>query len=534
MAWNGGGEEDHVETPVEPRPDNEDIYGWVAEGVAAQRARRRRLLAFWGTLAAVLVGGLGVFGLLSLVDDDGTTEPRDAAPGTTGQVAEVAADPVELEWHAIPGTLGFSERLFASADGTFYALSTAPGRNATWPAPRALYTSVDGENWDANVLADDVTASDMAVRNGIAYLIGTAPSFNAVDGQQDAMISTSGDGGLSWKSTVLPLPAATVPGGVDAWTHTTMKIAASEAAVVAIVQRVTEFDYWSLVPQGLLEVGNRGVEPTATGVDIVDYQIFEDMQRACEEAGGNFEFEEGDAADMPEPCRLLMEGELRPSVIGSFTWEELGLPEGVAPTTSQVFVSSDGVEFDQVDGPFAAGQLSALHSFGNGFLASEWDFQGRMTMWESPDGRVWERFDDVAFDWVAAAGTFAGDRVLIGGNRGGPAIAWETADGWVDVDLDAAVGLPRQGWINAAAVGPLGVVAVINSFDELRETESVSVLHGSAPDDWELIEMDDIVGGQGFTDWVVVGPDHVLLRYVQFDGGQRPGNLQVIGIPESA
>ncbi len=88
----------------------------------------------------------------------------------------------------------------------------------------------------------------------------------------------------------------------------------------------------------------------------------------------------------------------------------------------------------------------------------------------------------------------------------------------------------RDRRVAGAAIGPLGVVVAVQGFDEATG-ESVEFLHGVAPDEWAALPIEGVIGpGAVYPDWVVVGPNEVLIRVMRPEGPQ-PANFQVIGRP---
>jgi len=491
-----------------------------------------------GALIATLLGVGGVLGVLALIGDD--SAPGDTvSPGASGDPS-VASDappavaPDDLEWFAIDGTLGFVQRIATASDGSVYALSTAPGAGFdVWPPVRAIYHTVDGEAWDFAILAEDISGSDMAISGDTIYLIGTAPGLGGFGDPPVVVINSSNDGGATWEQQSLPTVATPPEVPTEGWTDTSMHVAASSNGLVAVVQTNFWIDYWSLVPQEFLTEFN-DIVATETGVDIVDYSIFNQLEEECAAAGGfGDEFGEEAAEDMPEPCRQLMEGDLEPEVVNSLTWEDLGV-DGGQPSFSEIFVSPDGVVWEAVDSPLDPTQrLGGLFSTGRGYIATQWGRFGGNNLWISDDGRTWEPAEGFpALDWVAAAGSVGGHDVVLGSQLGKAVALWSDGAGsWESVDIAAQVEEVPGGqntWLSAGAVGPLGVVAVIQSEGE-GGPGTPGLLHGTARDEWSWIPLGDLVGqGWGYSDWVAVGTDYVLARYVE-EGRQGPINLQLIG-----
>lgn len=514
-----------------------------------QLRRRRRLLAFAGGVVAVLAGGVGVYALASNAGgDDPPTKPAlttGAPTGVSGTGSSSVPEPplaVDLDWYATDGTLGFSARLLATPDGSFYALSTAPGERFNGGQPtRAIYHSEDGEFWDVTLLEADIFANDLASRAGVLYVIGTAPGTGAIAEPAIAVVSASSDGGATWDQVILPTEAVPPQGVPVEFSSATTNITAGDAGIVASVQTNYWIDYWNLVPQQALQ-GERGLTPTADGVDIIDYRLVEEADFECSQQmqalglTGEEPFEE-----LPEACQSMRSGDMSFAVVDHFTWEELGLPGDAVPAYSELFVSSNGTDYEAIPSPFAPGQgFLSIQAVAGGFLAveqAEGEFGvGTPHLWRSPDGRTWSELGRLPpMDWITAAGETGGRAVVVGAKHDGPVIAWETTDGeWTQVDLSALLPpgpVGEQHWISTAAVGALGVVAVIQSFDERAGAPSEHILHGQSVDEWTAIPVDAMTpGGFGFSQWAVVGAQQVLVGYVQTEG-PRPLTLQLVGAP---
>lgn len=521
----------------------EDDPMWESD-VEEREARKRKLIVFGGSAAAVLVGFVGLYALLSwvaggLTDTPDTTGQRSqteiVAPDETTvdapppvEVADVAtAD--ELDWYAVEAPLGFAERVFADGD-TFYALSTIPGQVVNWPAPKAIYTSNDGENWDLISLDNALYPTDMAMSRGSIYLIGTAPDSGGFDEPAQIEVASSADGGETWLETLLPTVATPPAGAPIEWSNVTTRIGANQNAVVAAVQSQFFLDYRMMVPTEFIG-DNYGYNPTADGVDVVDYMLLDQAYSACEQEMGAAG---GDDTQVSDECRALFNGDQSIGAIGSVTWEEMGLEDGSPPVFAEMFVSTDGTNFEAVDSPFAPGsELQTFHTSESGFYAVEWN-QGRQVLWASADGRTWDTAEGIqGFDWITSLGTIGGRTVVVGQSGQTAQAAWENDSGdWDTVDLNEVLGAPAgqaERYLSAAGVGPLGVVAVFQSYDERIGREFTDILMGTGPDTWSIVPVEEITGlSGGYSDWVVVGPTSVLLHYQVYNQfGQR--NLQVIG-----
>lgn len=526
-------------TPVTP-PEDEPM--WKSDA-AEREAKRRKMMVFGGSAIGVLVGFVGLYALLNFVAGGLTDDPDDRRSDVTiaiggGGSADVEAPPAvaepiatagDLEWYAVEATLGHSQRLFATDTGTFYALSTVPGQAINWPVPKAIYKSGDGENWEIIDLDNAISANDMATGSNKLYLIGTTPSSgNFFDEPPEIIVSTTADDGATWAQNLLPTVAAPPGGAPIEWANVSTKIAANDNAVVAVAQSRFFLDYRQIVPAEFS--GDMfGYNATDDGVSVMDYQIMEEMYGVCEgemsAAGDDFEA-------MSEECQALFNGDESIAEIGFVTWEEMGLAEGGQPQFSEMFISTDGENFEAVESPFStSSEIANLFALPDGFIGVEFG-RGNPKVWSSDDGRTWVDADVPRLNWITNAGSIDGKTVIVGQDNQSSKLLWENeAGGWDEVDFDAILGVGAAGnrWLSSAGMGPMGVVAVFQSFDERNEREFTEVLLGTSPDDWSIVPIQDITGMTGgYSSWVAVSHDTILIRYEVFNRN-RPLSLQVIG-----
>ncbi len=529
--------------PVSLEPQDEGPM-WESD-IDEREAKRKKMFVFGGTAAAVLLGFVGLyFGLSAIaggLTDDETPSPpnQNAIGGGDVDLPAPPPDPVivnpievasDLDWYAIDSPLGFSQRVLASNAGNFYALSTIPGNNFDWPIPKAIYKSTDGENWDIIDLDRNIGATDMALRGETLYLIGTSPANQNFQKPPGVVVSTSSDDGASWTQTLIATEAEPPGGAPIEWANVNMKIGASSKGVLAAVNSQFFLDYQALMPAEF--AGNNlsysGVEG---GVAVIDHELMDRMYMACENemgaVGGDFE-------QLSSECQQLFEGGDEVGAIAVVTWEELGLPEGGSPFFSEMFLSVDGVSFEKVQSPLdASGDLNNLHASDGGFVVVEWN-RGGQRIWFSEDGREWDEAPVADFDWISNIGSVDGKTVILGQGRNSSMAAWQNdAGGWDLVDFNAILGGNIQNrWLSSGAVGPLGVAAVFQTFDERAGRDFMEVVVGTSPDTWSVVDVNDIVGGigeGGYSDWVAVGTEQIILRYEAFTRFGEQRSLQVIG-----
>jgi len=518
---------------------------WESD-IEQREAKRKKMFVFGGTAAAVLVGFVGLyFGLSAvaggLTDDPAPSPPNQDAIGG-GNVDLPAAPPPpavivnpievasDLDWYAIDSPLGFSQRVLASNAGNFYALSTIPGNNFDWPIPKAIYKSGDGENWDIIDLDRNIGATDMALWGETLYLIGTSPANAGFQEPPEVMVSSSADGGVSWTQTLIETEAAPPGGAPIEWANVSTRIGASSKGVLAAVNSQFFLDYQALMPAEFIgnNLGYTGVEG---GVAVIDHELLDRMYMACENEMGAVD---GEQSQLSPECQQLFEGGDEVAAIAVVTWEELGLPAGGSPFFSEMFLSTDGTTFERVQSPLdASGQLGDLYASDGGYVVVEWNNRGPL-IWFSEDGREWDQTPVEGFDWISNVGSVNGKTVILGQGRNSSMAAWQNdAGGWDLVDFNSILGGGIENrWLSSGAVGPLGVAAVFQTFDERAGREFIEIVVGTSPDTWSVVDIEGIVGGLGeggYSDWIAVGTDQIILRYEVFSRFGEPRSLQVIG-----
>ena len=506
---------------------------------------RRQWLMVGGSIAAVVIGVLGTVAIAGALRDRTSDAPADAVASNEPTGAALT----DLDWYAVQGTVGPVRSMHAAADGTVYALSTMPGGRNIGPPEPAIYASGDGADWDVLPIAPDIYAGDMAVRGDHLYLIGTAPANAALGGDVAVNISATDDFGRSWEITELPIEAKPPDGLAVHWYHADTEIAAGAGGVLAVVATSFEVDLRSLVPADLVGPG-RDVVPSPTGVDIIDFQLVEEMFMRCE----GFDIAEvepgvpvttvapGALPDNPdgEPaeidCQALLEQGEMAGVVDSLTWDELGLDASQQPRFTEAFFSVDGTTFEPVDVDFSPGQpLAGLYAAGDRFFAAEQNG----VLWESPDGRSWSQVDDVpAMTWVQSIQAVGDDVVLIGDARNRPVVAWAADGSWNTADLDPLLdeyGLGQERWVSAAGAGALGAVLVVQSWSEGAIGPESVIVVGRSPDEWDILPVEGLLpdGNEMFASWVFVGDESVLVSYTGFDGRGSQA-VQLVGVVDSA
>ncbi len=515
----------------------------AAMTVGTRMGRRRRALSSVAAVALVVVGiGAAFFVRSALAGDPAdivALEPTGGSSAVGGAVPVQGVAAADLDWYAVDGTLGYTTSLFSASDGTLYALSTAPGvtwANAGPTLPKAIYHSEDGETWEVALLDGNEWVTKIAERGGTLYALGTAPGVAGFDAPPEYLIGTSTDAGASWETSALPTEAAPPPDmGPVNFVEVSSHLAAGPKGVLALATTRFHIDLFSLLPPEL-QRGNLDVQSTPDGIRAIDYSIYEQLDMQCyaemDEAG--LEYTGDNLDEMPESCRQLFTDDVPDSVVFSATWEELGF-DGASLRFSELFVATDGTNFEPVPSPFGEDeQVNRVFAHDLGFVATSWGMP-QLTVRISPDGRTWETAENLpALSDVLAAGTYGGSLALVGTSfEGLPVVVWsDGSGGWEQSDLSGVVA-GANGWVTAAGIGEQGVVFAYQTWDELSQRSTIEVVRGVAPDNWELVPVSDIVGGgDGYVEWMVVGRDVVAARVVVSNNFGPPTAAQLVGAVE--
>ncbi len=153
---------------------------------------------------------------------------------------------------------------------------------------------------------------------------------------------------------------------------------------------------------------------------------------------------------------------------------------GLYNLDARVWLSADGTSWTRVDAPTLGGPgwqyITAVLATPTGLFAAGGDIVGQpglhndAAIWRSEDGITWTQIEDPALGGIGAQHISAlaldgAGMIAVGydtaslGNRL-PAV-WTSPDGirWTRT-VDAALAEPGHRWMNAIAIGPLGLVAV--------------------------------------------------------------------------
>jgi hypothetical protein len=432
--------------------------------------RRRRRGATVGVAATLVLALVAV--AAGVLDRGGQNELEVAAPGAT-----VVESPFEWTEVDVDGGLGWARAATATADGSVYSLSTAPGATTVdahdpWEAA-TLYRSTDGLAWEAAALPDDLWAASLAARGDRLYALGTAP---ASAGAEVVLASNDGD---AWEQATIDVGVADLFARFgDEVQLTGMHVADGPGGpVVAVVVRAL-LDLDERLPADVAANGHW--QTTSAGVDVMG------MDPACTVPTSTVVGEDGAApsaqlptleeqdqaaaaiADDPDhPCA-------QPVVEASFTWADLGVPADLAALVDgQIRVvapdedgAGDVVEVP-VEGSLVTSDLVALDD-GLALVVSTQGSLGdrpSQQVLRSADGVTWEADLAAALPGhVTAVGELGGRLAVVasdGGPNGAELRVADGSGGWSRTELlPDQVGPGPSAGLGPVAFGPLGLAAI--------------------------------------------------------------------------
>ena len=441
----------------------------------------------------------------------------------------LADEPLSVSWTTSTSDLGWTEHIFESG-GTFYALATAPGvtyeeYGCCEELPQAVYTSTDGSSWTAARLNDDINASHLAVSRSALYILSSAPGSAPSD---ERRIGRSADNGQTWAFTDIKLEAsAPTEFGRVHYTNTVGNLAAGENGVVAVFNTSYEVDFWSVIPIEYHDrTKDRWPEPTTEGIVLRDWSERQELELECEavlKAGSYSE------SDLPPVCEQAWNGEGEGKIVYSVTWAELGV-DGPANGASEMFYSSDGVNFDRIESPFApTSHLSVFKATASGFLAVESDrydeYGGAGQVWTSTDGQTWTRLANVPqVGWVRDADSIPSGIVVVGegyDDHGNFTVVSTTTD---NGQTWTSIGSPRsdpsgeyhEQYASGISISDAGVAFGLSTFSYNEETyeESTTTELYITTDyrSWQRIDVGDLAAG-GYADVIGLVVIEDIIRF---------------------
>jgi len=529
---------DHLldDAEVVALPDRGD----PGRAITRARARRRHRITGIAVAAVAAVGAAGVAAFPALKDDGGGTVVSPAA-----QELEPTG-PLDLAWSSADDGLSGVESQFQGADGTVYALTTAPGvrYGNDLPFPKALYRLDENGVWQPQTLDDGHRMRDIAGAGDMLYGVSTGP---AAQGDPDGMalrLSRSGDGGQTWTDD--DIPAAEAPSAGHDWRRSvTMEVESNGTTTLALVNTQFFPETAALFPE-TADLGNAYyVDPRDEGLVLVksggaifravpdDVTAVESLAAAVESLaatttvpGASGDPETGDGTGTPDED------------IRTIPWSALGVSseDEAYAKTNQVFRLS-GDSWEPVDanlddfvvaGFGVAGDLFTVSTIALGTDDGPPATSGG-SVFVSADGASWAEVQP------------PGDGNLVGSTPGLVSTSLEgtvvhvSADGgatWSPVDLTAA-GMAPDAHVLGAAGGPLGVALVVVDAEGNPQALATSADLVS----WTLTPLTDIAG----TDDIAlvspyVGRDRIVLgingHHPAGVGSIEPGpSRTVVGTP---
>jgi len=494
-----------------------------------RRARRRGALS--GVTALALVASIAT---LANVNHD--------APTNVATFGAVTRGDVDLEWEVLSTSdgLGMSGSDVNGA-GPFYALSTAAGRadvGKNRPS-RVLWRSDDGVSWTAaTTLGNDLFLSDLAPADGRVYAVGTAPAQAGVKRRGDLVAGWSDNGGKTFSKTTLPIDWAGIESGSATTQLLGTQIASSDKGTIVTATVHAALDVPRLLPQGA--AAPDGWATTATGVDVLgpekdklecpagttparDAKMVE--ARGTNRAGGIGPVEQADTRPKarevdPEWCvtdddkreSVMVTPQEQRGVVRSFTWSELGVTGDLLDAATRqlfgFFAPKDTTDFTRVDLGAVRADTAYVDADEDGFhIFASSNVAGSNTAdtvdLSSEDGRIWTSIAGPReMQWVSAAGTVAGRRIVIGDSATGTLVARaDGAGGWAVTPLSSVIdpalsgGRPVHSF--SAGIGALGVVvAATPTVDDANQSAVAPTLLVFSRDGstWEDQSVEQIAG----------------------------------------
>ena len=512
----------------------------AARDRARRRVRRRQAGAGGVGAIVVVVGGITASQYLPAhqVQFDSAAGAGD---GATGAVLD------DLDWRDADGVVGNAKEVVQTADGVYFALSTAPGaRHEDHPdgaVPQALYRSADGLSWEVADLGEDPWVADLGERGGVLYAVSTAP---ATRGDGTGQIGVSTDGGTTWARADLP-STATAPDAAVALQGPFVRagIAVGESGMLAVTSSTYRIAGEDVFSADELE-GDRAVITTAAGAELLDASCGESTVPAVAGAPPR---ELGVPEAVPSPRAEADRAESSPctmedaEALRTVPWSELGLDSPADLRVDELFRSEDGERWEAIDaGALAGRDVVDLTAGPQGFLAvtlsHEPDGSSSVALLRSADGTAWEEVRGMGA--VSALG-FVGERIVGTATSGDGAVeAVASGDGgatWTRTDLTELVDPEGTGIaVVAQDAGPLGAAVVTAAYPEEPSQPGgaeLTLLTSADGVRWSVTPLADIVDGEpSSVSWVAVGEDSIVLTAAwPRDGGGPVPTRTVVGTP---
>ncbi len=350
-----------------------------------------------------------------------------------------------------------------------------------------LYRSSDGVDWAPTGRATaDLYLADLSTRGDRLYAVGTeTASVVTTSGRPvaDLAVGWSDDAAQTWRRTKLDVDLAAIAAKTTDVEVGSLSIAAGPGGVVAVAGVTAQLDLAKVLPAGV-DVPN-GWAMTDTGIDILGSgsacpdgttagppgMVMPTIRPGTAPRPGQLR---NHACYRADGSQVLVTPEQSHSVERSFTWVELGIGGDVLRAvqgTPTAFWSGDGEAFERVDVPF--GHLNSLQvtAAGTGFAMVGQELVGGATkagMVRSADGRHWAAADGPpGIALATSVGQVKGRLAVVGMGERGPVSAVLDGGTWTAGSLSDLLGTagtgPRPGTLAGAAVGPSGLVAVVQA-----------------------------------------------------------------------
>jgi hypothetical protein len=559
-------------------------------GTVVQRGRRRsrRRHQLTASLAAVAVVATTVAAVRAANPDAPTTKFA-----TQDDAAHLGDSGIEWAAAGAPETAisAWSYRGTAELDGRTYSLSTAPGKHETDQAlPPVLWRSDDGVEWSQAPTPTSFFPSRLAAGDGRLYAIGTGPATSATGASVHVGWSDGGDG--AWQDRTLPIDTAGWARKVTDVFVLPVDVAAGHDAAVAVAGVSVDLDVPALLPAGEtaphgwyvaddgIDVLGAGPEcPAGTSPENPDPTARAKMAQATGSKDTTVVAADGKATAANDgttvsPRRTAVPDRTVDAPTGrqydSWCWSADGTGQSYAPTAGRgvtahhtwaelgiagdllravqgqpfVFRGDGSGRFERADVPELAGRAE-VEATADGFVLAATgtptkgvdpkggtaDGEGRApALLRSVDGRTWQSGGNLPkVDDVLALGTVDGHLALVGSGPDGGTYAELGSAGWRTTSLNTLIDSPKGGWIGAAAIGPLGVVASLGQ--SKGDVSSTSIVASRDGRTWSRTPLDDLIGGPGDVARIVIKDDRAVVTAVAYADGQKARQVAVVGTP---
>jgi hypothetical protein len=526
--------------------------GAVVQRARHRNRRRQRASATVGALALVAAGAT----TYRVANPD---EKTDVASHGTATGAGRLGDS-GIEWRAGDGAsalVGNVDLTAAQVGGTTYALSTAPGEaDPDHVAAKALWRSADGTSWEQATMPG-FSPSRLASADDRLYAIGTGPATSGTSVHLGW--SEGGDG--AWQDLELPLDLSDLRAISSSVQVVPIDVAATDDAAVAVVQVGADLDLakalpgvaaphgWYLADDGIDILGDGPGCPAGTSED----DPAADAKRRA--VARSSDAVKPAKAERPDPAGQRQYQVACFSADGTGTTYEPSELYGIAEHhgfadlgltgDSLLAAQGDAIVFraDPSGGSSIhrvdigeTGRVAAVEAVDGGFVLVRTD--GAMVkgpnrspseLLRSSDGEDW--VVDRAFpasDWMVTLGTVDGHLAFVSSDADG-GVYGELADGtWRTTSLTELIDAPKGSWVGTAAIGPLGVVAVVGAAK--GDVPTTSILASRDGRTWSRTALADVVGSEGYLDRIVIRDDRAVLSGATIVHG-KSRRVAIVGTP---